>query len=328
MVQICNKGMDVVLETIEAITKIHPHLRQISDLPAIYHDGVSTQQVPILSGGGSGHEPAHFGYVGQGMLTAAISGPIFVPPSAADILEVIRFLDKGRGVFIIIKNFEADLREFSRAIHIARTEGISVKYVVSHDDISVDTSSFQLRHRGVAGTVLLHKILGEAAFRGASLDELERLSLRLVTSMATLGFATKPATILGDDHPMFQLKEGNISFGIGIHGEAGYRTVPFDSSAFLANELINKLKMKLKWQDGEPYVLLINNLGATSKMEELIFTNDVLGFLALDDLNIAFTKTGHLITSLNMAGLSVTLCRLQDSNWLDYLQAPTDAFGW
>lgn len=328
MVQVCNKGMDFVLENIEAITKINPHLKQIGNLPAIYHQGVSEQQIPILSGGGSGHEPAHFGYVGQGMLTAAISGPIFVPPCAADILEVIRFLDKGRGVFVIVKNFEADLREFSQAIYAARAEGIAVKYVVSHDDISVETASFQLRHRGVAGTILLHKILGEAAARGASLDQLEALGLQLATSMATLGFATKPATILGDNHPMFQLEEGYISFGIGIHGEPGYRTVPFDSSAALANELINKLKMKLKWQDGNAYILLINNLGATSKMEELIFTNDVLDFLALDDLEMAFTKTGHLITSLDMAGLSITLCRLQDAKWLDYLQAPTDAFGW
>lgn len=328
MVQVCNKGMDFVLESVDAIIQVHPHLKQIGQLAAIYDSQVSEHQIPILSGGGSGHEPAHFGYVGQGMLTAAISGPIFVPPCAADILEVIRFLNRGKGVFVIVKNFEADLREFSQAIYAARAEGIPVKYVVSHDDISVETSNFRLRHRGVAGTVLLHKIVGQAAYQGATLDELEALGLAVATSMATLGFATKPATILGDDHPMFQLEPGNISFGIGIHGEPGYRTVPFESSEILVNELINKLKLKLKWQDGEAFVLLVNNLGATSKMEELIFTNDVLNFLALDDLKIVFAKTGHLITSLDMAGLSITLCRLQDKKWLQYLQAPTDAFGW
>ncbi|WP_394404643.1 DhaKLM operon coactivator DhaQ [Streptococcus sp. 20-1249] len=328
MVQVCNKGMDFVLESIKAITRIHPHLKQIGNLPAIYNSQVGAEQIPILSGGGSGHEPAHFGYVGQGMLTAAISGPIFIPPCAADILEVIRFLNRGKGVFVIIKNFEADLKEFSQAIHVARAEGIPVKYVVAHDDISVETSNFKLRHRGVAGTILLHKILGQAAYQGASLDDLEALGLEVATSMATLGFATKPATILGDNHPMFQLEPGNISFGIGIHGEPGYRTVPFDSSEVLANELINKLKMKLKWQDGERFILLINNLGATSKMEELIFTNDVLDFLTLDELDIVFSKAGHLITSLDMAGLSITLCRLKEAIWLDYLEAPTDAFGW
>lgn len=328
MVQVCNKGMDFVLESIEAITRVNAHLEQIEDLAAVYYREVSENQIPILSGGGSGHEPAHFGYVGKGMLTAAISGPIFVPPCADAILKVIRFLNRGKGVFVIIKNFEADLREFSQAIYQARSEGIPVKYVVSHDDISVETSNFKLRHRGVAGTVLLHKIIGQAAYEGASLEELERLGLEVSTAMATLGFATKPATILGDNHPMFQLEPGNISFGIGIHGEPGYRTVPFQSSEILANELINKLKMKLKWQDGESFILVINNLGATSKMEELIFTSDVLEFLALDELEIVFTKTGCLVTSLDMAGLSITLCRLQDKKWLQYLQAPTDAFGW
>ncbi|MFC5632124.1 MULTISPECIES: DhaKLM operon coactivator DhaQ [Streptococcus] len=328
MVQVCNKGMDFVLESIEAITQVNAHLKQIEDLAAVYYREVSENQIPILSGGGSGHEPAHFGYVGKGMLTAAISGPIFVPPCANDILKVIRFLNRGKGVFVIIKNFEADLREFSQAIYQARSEGIPVKYVISHDDISVETSNFKLRHRGVAGTVLLHKIIGQAAYEGASLEELERLGLEVATAMATLGFATKPATILGDNHPMFQLEPGNISFGIGIHGEPGYRTVPFQSSEILANELINKLKMKLKWQDRESFILVINNLGATSKMEELIFTNDVLEFLALDELEIVFTKTGRLVTSLDMAGLSITLCRLQDKKWLQYLQAPTDAFGW
>lgn len=328
MVQVCNKGEDAVMEAISAITKLYPHLKQIKNLPAIYDSQIVDNQVPILSGGGSGHEPAHFGYVGQGMLTAAISGPIFVPPCAADILEVIRFLNRGKGVFVIVKNFEADLHEFGQAIHDARAEGIPVKYVISHDDISVETSNFQMRHRGVAGTILLHKILGEAASRGASLEELEAMGLSLAISVATLGVATKPATILGDSHPMFQLKEGDISFGIGIHGEPGYRTEPFKSSEILANELINKLKMKMKWQEGESFALLINNLGATSKLEELIFTNDVLQFLELEDLNIVYTKTGHLITSLDMAGLSITLCRIHDSRWLEYLQAPTDAFGW
>lgn len=328
MVHIYNQGMDYVQESIAAIVSIHPHLKQIKDLPAIYNSQVSDQQIPILSGGGSGHEPAHFGYVGEGMLTTAISGPLFIPPKAADILEVIRFINRGRGVFVIVKNFEADLREFGQAIHVARAQGIPVKYVVSHDDISVETSNFQIRHRGVAGTILLHKILGEAAHRGASLDELEQIGLSVSTSVATLGVATKSATLPWNQQPMFELPEGQISFGIGIHGEPGYRTVPFESSEVLANELINKLKMKLKWHDGDPFILLINNLGGSSTLEEQVFTNDVLEFLALDELKIVFTKTGHLITSLDMAGLSITLCRLQDKVWLDYLQAPTNAFAW
>lgn len=328
MVQISNQGMDYVQACIDAICKINPHLRQIEHLPAIYDSRHSEQEVPVLSGGGSGHEPAHFGYIGSGMLTAAISGSLFVPPQADDILRVIRFLNRGKGVFIIVKNFQADLEAFGQAIHAARAEGISVKYIVSHDDISVETSNFQLRHRGVAGTILLHKIIGEAARRGFSLDELEALALSLSISIATLGVATKPATALGQDYPMFDLAAGFISYGIGIHGEPGYRTVPFKSSEELANELVNKLKMKLKWQIGTKVIVLVNNLGASSKMEELIFTNDLLQFLELEDLDVSFIKTGHLITSLDMAGLSVTVCPVLDKRWVDYLESPTDAFAW
>ena len=320
--------MEYVFETIKAITKTNPKVEQIKDLPAIHYLGQSEKVIPILSGGGSGHEPAHFGYVGEGMLSAAISGPIFVPPCASDILETIRFINRGKGVFVIIKNFEADLEEFSQAIEQARQEGIPIKYIVSHDDISVETSNFKIRHRGVAGTVLLHKIIGQAALEGASLDELEQLGLSLTTSMATLGVASKSATILGQHQPVFDLEEGYISFGIGIHGEPGYRTMPFVSMEHLANELVNKLKMKLRWQDGEAFILLINNLGGSSKMEELLFTNAVMEFLALDDLQLPFIKTGHLITSLDMAGLSVTLCRVKDSRWIDYLKHKTDARAW
>ncbi|MFD3023310.1 dihydroxyacetone kinase subunit DhaK, partial [Streptococcus agalactiae] len=152
--------------------------------------------------------------------------------------------------------------------------------------------------------------------------------LSLTTSMATLGVASKSATILGQHQPVFDLEEGYISFGIGIHGEPGYRTMPFVSMEHLANELVNKLKMKLRWQDGEAFILLINNLGGSSKMEELLFTNAVMEFLALDDLQLPFIKTGHLITSLDMAGLSVTLCRVKDSRWIDYLKHKTDARAW
>lgn len=327
MAQLINRKSDSVQQSISAITTIYPHLSQLKKLPIIYNNQLDTT-VPIISGGGSGHEPAHFGYVGNGMLTAAICGDIFIPPHAEEILEAIRFAHKGNGVFIIVKNFEADIKEFAKAVKAARKEGITIKYIVSHDDISVETSNFQVRHRGVAGTLLLHKILGEAAKRGANLDELEQMALSLSTSIATLGVATKPATIPGEDKKLFSLENDEISFGIGIHGEPGYRTTKFISSEHLANELVNKLRMRLKWKDGDDYILLINNLGGTSKLEELVFTNDVLQLLELEGLHLKFIKTGHLITSLDMSGLSITLCKVKDEKWVDYLESPTDAFAW
>ena len=328
MVHIINSIHSSIQQSINAITRMYPHLSQLKQLPVIYHNQHDSSVVPIISGGGSGHEPAHFGYVGDGMLAAAISGPIFVPPCAEHILETIRFLHRSKGVFVIIKNFDADIKEFSQAIHQARKEGISVKYIISHDDISVEKSNFQIRHRGVAGTILLHKILGQAAKEGANLDELEKLALSLSTSIATLGVATKSTTLPSQQLPIFDLPQGQISYGIGIHGEPGYRMVPFESSELLAVELINKIKMKFKWQEGQEFILLINNLGGTSKLEELVFTDDILQLLDIEGLKLSFIKTGHLITSLDMAGLSVTLCRVSNTFWLKALETPTNAFAW
>ncbi|WP_270738102.1 DhaKLM operon coactivator DhaQ [Streptococcus anginosus] len=328
MVHIINSIHSSIQQNINAITRMCPHLSQLKQLPVIYHNQHDSSVVPIISGGGSGHEPAHFGYVGDGMLAAAISGPIFVPPCAEHILETIRFLHQDKGVFVIIKNFDADIKEFSQAIYQARKEGIPVKYIISHDDISVEKSNFQVRHRGVAGTILLHKILGQAAKEGASLEELEKLALSLSTSIATLGVATKSATLPSKQLPIFDLPQGQISYGIGIHGEPGYRMVSFESSELLAVELINKIKMKFKWQEGQEFILLINNLGGTSKLEELVFTDDILQLLDIEGLKLPFVKTGHLITSLDMAGLSVTLCQVKDSAWITGLTAPTDSFAW
>ena len=328
MVHVIDSIHSSIQQNINAITRMYPHLSQLKQLPVIYHNQHDSSVVPIISGGGSGHEPAHFGYVGDGMLTAAISGPIFVPPCAEHILETIRFLHQGKGVFVIIKNFDADIKEFSQAIYQARKEGIPVKYIISHDDISVEKSNFQIRHRGVAGTILLHKILGQAAKEGTGLDELEKLALSLSTSIATLGVATKSATLPSKQLPIFDLPQGQISYGIGIHGEPGYRMVPFESSELLAVELINKIKMKFKWQEGQEFILLINNLGGTSKLEELVFTDDILQLLDIEGLKLPFVKTGHLITSLDMAGRSVTLCHVSDSSWLKALETPTNAFAW
>lgn len=328
MVHIINSPKTALAENIYALTRVYPHLAQIPNLPAIYDRFFDENIIPVISGGGSGHEPAHFGYVGQGMLAAAISGPIFVPPKAQEIIEVIRFMNRGKGVFLIIKNFDADICEFSKAINQARQEGIPVKYIVSHDDISIESANFSVRHRGVAGTILLHKIIGEAARQGASLDELEAIALELATSIATLGVATSPVTMPGESVPYFNLAKCEISFGVGIHGEPGYYTTHFTSSETLANEIVNKLKLRFKWQVGEEYILLVNNLGGSSKMEELTFTHDVIQLLEIEGIQLKSIHTGHFITSLDMKGLSVTLCKVKQPYWIDYLHKPTAAFAW
>lgn len=285
--------------------------------------------VPIISGGGSGHEPAHFGFVGKGMLSAAISGEIFEPPHYEDILTAIRKVDQGRGVFVIEKNFDADLAMFSKAITLARAEGRIIRYIVSHDDISVDsTNNYEVRHRGVAGTILLHKILGEAAQRGQSITEIERIAFELSTSIFTIGATKSAVTIPGQDCPVFQLPQGEISLGIGIHGESGYRQEPFVSLEYLANELINKLKIRCRWKKNDAYIVLINNLGGFSESDQFLFTNAVMNLLELEDIEVQFIKTKKLLTSLDMQGISITMCPVKHTYWLDFLKADTDAPAW
>lgn len=329
MITIQNHKQQMIPQYMKGMLDIHPHLEKVPDFPIIYNRHHDPEKVPILSGGGSGHEPAHIGFVGDGMLTAAVYGDLFTPPTYDHILEAIRFLDKGKGVFVIIKNFDADIREFSKAITLARKEGIHVKYIVSHDDISVEPQkNFQMRHRGLAGTILLHKILGQAAQNGESLEQLEKMAFVLATEIATIGFATKSARFPNAALPLFDLPEDHISFGIGIHGEEGYRTVPFSSSEHLAVEIINKLQIKFHWQEREDFILLVNNLGTTTDLEQGIFLNDICQLLDLEGLNIHFIKNGKYMTSLDMTGISVTLARLKDPAWLDYLKAPTNAFAW
>lgn len=329
MVFIKNRQDNVIADYIEGFYRTNQYVKKLEHQPILVQKEQDSQLVPIISGGGSGHEPAHVGFVGKGMLTAAVYGEIFIPPTAEEVLAAIRAVHKGKGVFLIVKNFEADLETFGQAIAQARQEGIAVKYIVSHDDISVDTKdNFRMRHRGLAGTILLHKVLGAAALSGYNLDQLEQLGLSLATEIATIGFATKSACLPDVSQPLFDLADGEISYGIGIHGEEGYRTVTYESSEQLANEIVNKLKLKFRWKEGEEYVLLVNNLGNLSELEQGIFLNDLYQFLELEGLKLPYIKTGKFMTSLDMEGISVTLCRVKDPVWLDFLQAPTEAAAW
>lgn len=329
MTSIINTPNQVIPQMINAYLKTYNHLKKMTGQPIIYHQENDPETIPLISGGGSGHEPSHIGFVGKGMLTAAIYGKIFAPPTAQEILTAIRQVNRGKGVFLIIKNFDADLNVFYTAIQQARLEKIPIKYIVSHDDISVDTKkNFQVRHRGLAGTILLHKILGAASQEGATLEELEQLGLQLSTQIATIGFALTAPHFPGATHSLFNLEDDKISYGIGIHGEEGYRTVNMSTSEELANEIVNKLKMRFRWQEKERFILLVNNLGTTSELEQAIFLNDICQLLDLEGLDICFIKTGKFMTSLDMNGLSVTLCRIIEDKWINFLTAATQAPAW
>jgi len=328
MKKIINQPKQAVSQLLDGIAFAHSDLLTRIPKTGVLLRKYQENKVALIAGGGTGHEPAHSGYLGKGMLAASVNGPIFVPPSPEEILLAIEKSDQGPGVLLIIKNFDVDVASFLKAEQLAIEKGHQVKHVIVNDDCSIDKSNFKKRRRGVAGTVFVHKILGAAAHKGYSLEELETLGMDVVRSMNTLGVALYPGSIPGKDQPLFTLTDDQISFGIGIHGESGYRTEPLYSSELLANELVNKLKVHYDLAPDKQFAILINGLGGTPLMELYIFANDVRQLMALSDLNIAYSKVGNYMTSTNMAGVSLTFLEIKDEAWLDFLEEPVQTYAW
>ncbi|MEQ7217091.1 dihydroxyacetone kinase subunit DhaK [Vagococcus fluvialis] len=329
MTQIINKPKDTVSQVLNGVAFIHQDkLERVKNTGIIKYKNIKKNQVAVISGGGSGHEPAHFGYVGSGMLSASVSGPIFIPPKATEILKAIKEVNSEMGTLLIIKNFEADVTAFLEAEKLAKEVGLLVEHVIVNDDCSIEEGSYKKRRRGVAGTIFVEKILGAAAQSGMTLGELKMLGEEVILATNTLGVALASGKEVGSEAEIFHLEKGQISFGIGIHGEAGYREETFFSSEYLANELINKLLAQYKDFPVEKIGLMINGLGATTVMEQYIFANDVKRLLQLEGIEVVFQKSGDFMTSTNMAGISLTFLALKEDKWLDYLKEETDAFAW
>ncbi len=304
----------------EGIKRAYPSLEHVAGTRGFIRRGFKDDIVPLISGGGSGHDPAHWGFVGDGMLAGAVSGELFVPPSAGDIVEVTRKLTGRKRVFYIVKNFERDVDEFCKARLFLENAGWKVGMAIVKDDISVDTESFEKRRRGVAGTVFFHKILGDYARNGASVEELQKVADELSENVKTIGVAFS-----GDN---FSLGEDEIFYGIGIHGEEGYRRERFESSERLARELISKLRLSFGFKPQDAYAVLVNSLGGVTKMEQLVFSNDVCELLEAEEVSVVFDKTGTFLTSFGLRGISLTLLRIEDENWLKALKAEVDAPEW
>lgn len=329
MTQIINKPKDTVSQVLNGVAFIHQDkLERVKNTGIIKYKNIKKNQVAVISGGGSGHEPAHFGYVGSGMLSASVSGPIFIPPKATEILKAIKEVNSEMGTLLIIKNFEADVTAFLEAEKLAKEAGLLVDHVIVNDDCSIEEGSYKKRRRGVAGTIFVEKILGAAAQSGMTLGELKMLGEEVILATNTLGVALASGKEVGSEAEIFHLEKGQISFGIGIHGEAGYREETFFSSEYLANELINKLLAQYRDFPVERIGLMINGLGATTVMEQYIFANDVKRLLQLEGIEVVFQKSGDFMTSTNMAGISLTFLALKEDKWLDYLKEETDAFAW
>lgn len=329
MKKIINNPENVVTEMLDGLAYVHHDLvHRLSGFDIIARNEQAPGQVGLISGGGSGHEPAHAGFVGDGMLSAAIAGAVFTSPTPDQILEAIKEADQGAGVFMVVKNYSGDIMNFEMAQELAEMEGIEVASVVVDDDIAVENSLYTQGRRGVAGTIFVHKILGHAAREGKSLAEIKALADKIVPNIHTIGLALSGATVPEVGKPGFVLAEDEIEYGIGIHGEPGYRKESMQPSRLLAEELTGKLIEAFEAKTGERYALLINGMGATPLMEQYIFANDVASLLGAAGLDVVYRKLGNYMTSIDMAGLSLTLMKIEDEAWLNALESPVKTIAW
>ena len=329
MKKIINKPENVVTEMLDGLAYVHSDLvHRVEGFDIIARNEQAAGQVGLISGGGSGHEPAHAGFVGDGMLSVAIAGAVFTSPTPDQILEAIKEADQGAGVFMVVKNYSGDIMNFEMAQELAEMEGIEVASVVVDDDIAVENSLYTQGRRGVAGTIFVHKILGHAAREGKSLAEIKDLADKIVPNIHTIGLALSGATVPEVGKPGFVLAEDEIEYGIGIHGEPGYRKESMQPSRQLAEELTGKLLEAFEAKAGERYALLINGMGATPLMEQYVFANDVASILGDAGLDVAYKKLGNYMTSIDMAGLSLTLMKIEDEAWLEALESPVKTIAW
>ncbi|OBZ02558.1 dihydroxyacetone kinase subunit DhaK [Streptococcus dysgalactiae] len=329
MKKIMNDVTQIVDDMLQGLAYMHDDLvERLDGYDVIVRKAEKTGKVALISGGGSGHEPSHAGFVGEGMLSAAICGAVFTSPTPDQILEAIKAADEGAGVFMVIKNYSGDIMNFEMAQELAEMEGIDVASVVVDDDIAVENSLYTQGRRGVAGTILVHKILGHAAREGKSLADIKALADELVLNIKTIGLALSGATVPEVGKPGFVLEDDEFEYGVGIHGEPGYKKEKLQSSSVLAQELVTKLADSFDMSAGQHYGVLVNGLGATPLMEQYVFANDVAKLLAEKDVTVSFKKIGDYMTSIDMAGLSLTLIKLDKDEWTEALQSDVITPAW
>lgn len=326
MKKIMNQPTDVLAEMIRGIVQANEStIEQVPNTFVVKQKELA-KQVSLISGGGSGHEPAHAGFVGEGMLQAAVCGQVFTSPTPDQIYEGIKSVNTGNGVVLIVKNYSGDIMNFEMAKELAELDGIEVGTVVVDDDIAVEDSTFTQGKRGVAGTVFVHKILGAAAKKGLSLDELVALGNQVVRQLKTISVALSGATVPEVGTPGFTLAETDIEFGVGIHGEPGYSRETMCSSNEIAQKMIEKLEKAFSWENGEKFAVMVNGLGGTPLMEQYIFYQDVRKHLDRE-LDVVFSKVGNFMTAIDMAGISLTLLKLEPE-WVAYLTEPVAHTAW
>jgi phosphoenolpyruvate---glycerone phosphotransferase subunit DhaK len=314
MKKLINATDDVVREALEGVEAAHGDRLKVSYEPAyvVRADAPVKGKVGVISGGGSGHEPMHGGFVGRGMLDAACPGEVFTSPTPDQMLEATKAVDGGAGVLHIVKNYTGDILNFEMAADLAKGEGIEVTSVVTNDDVAVQDSLYTAGRRGVGVTVLLEKIVGAAAEEGKSLAEVTELAQRVNSEGRSMGMALTSCTVPAAGEPTFQLGEDEMEIGIGIHGEPGRERMALEPADKISERLATAVVDDLPYREGDQVLAFVNGLGGTPLLELYIVYRALKKFLDGRGITIARNLVGPYMTSLEMAGMSITLLRLDD----------------
>ncbi len=312
MKKIINDVALVEDQMIQGLVKAYPeYLRKLDGQNVVVRAEKKEGKVALISGGGSGHEPAHGGYVGKGMLDAAVAGAVFTSPSPEPVYEGIKAVATDAGVLMIIKNYTGDVMNFEMAGEMAEMDGIPVKQVIVNDDVAVKDSLYTVGRRGVAGTVFVHKIAGAKAETGASLDEVQATAQKVIDNVRTMGMAITPCTVPASGKPGFELADDEMEVGIGIHGEPGTHREALRPADEIVDMLMEKILADIDYS-GHEVAVLVNGSGATPLMELFIVNNRVSDILAEKGIKVHKTLVGNYMTSIEMAGFSISLLRLDD----------------
>ncbi len=327
MKKLINDPANVVAESLAGLALAHSDILRVSFDPAyvVRRDAPVPGKVGIVSGGGSGHEPMHGGFVGQGMLDAACPGHVFTSPTPDQIEAATAAVDGGAGVLHIVKNYTGDILNFEMAAELCQARGIEVRAVVIADDVAVENSLYTAGRRGVGATVLAEKLCGAAAARLWDLARVEALCRQVNDNARSMGMALTSCTVPAAGKPTFSLGDGEMEMGIGIHGEPGRARLPLAPAAAIAEQMTQAILADLPFRSGDRVIAMVNGMGGTPLLELYLVYAEVERILTAAGIAVARRLVGNYITSLDMAGCSITLLRAGDemlSLWDDPVLTP------
>ena len=327
MKKLINDPENVLADSLVGVAAAHPELR-VDHVNRIIYRGTPTRagKVAVISGGGAGHEPLHGGFVGFGMLDAAIAGEVFTSPTPDQVQEATKVADSGAGVLHIVKNYTGDVMNFEMAAELADAEsGVTVETVVVNDDVAVEDSTWTAGRRGVGITVLLEKIVGAAAEEGRDLASIAVLARRVNESGRSMGMALTSCTVPAAGKPTFDIPDDMMEMGVGIHGEPGRHRVPVAVASEIASQLVEPILHDFDFT-GSPAIVMLNGMGGSPLIELYLMYGEVAKILEKSGITVARSLVGNYITSLDMAGCSVTLLKADD-DLLKLWDAPVNTAG-